>query len=133
MSTAALSPPSSTTTTTTTTTPTTISARHVLRFIPNLIGYFRVISTLISLTIMILTKSSSSNAAVQYHILAISLYMASFIADLVDGWAARAFQQSSQFGGMLDMITDRCSTLGLLYVLGTTTPTNSASIQLVCR
>jgi phosphatidylglycerophosphate synthase len=26
--------------------------------------------------------------------------------------------QTSAFGGLLDMVTDRCSTLGLLYVLG---------------
>ena len=26
--------------------------------------------------------------------------------------------QTSSFGGLLDMVTDRCSTLGLLYVLG---------------
>ena len=41
----------------------------------------------------------------------------SFVGDLVDGHAARKFNQSSEFGGMLDMITDRCSTLGLLFAL----------------
>jgi CDP-diacylglycerol--inositol 3-phosphatidyltransferase len=59
------------------------------------------------------------NEDIQQHGLAIGLYILSFAADLVDGWAARKFQQTSQFGGMLDMITDRCSTMGLLYVLGT--------------
>lgn len=48
--------------------------------------------------------------------------------------AARRFNQCSNFGGLLDMITDRCSTLGLLFILygeygttETTTTTNSNS------
>ena len=45
------------------------------------------------------------------------LYLYSFTADLFDGMAARKFNQCSQFGGLLDMVTDRCSTLGLLFVL----------------
>ena len=39
------------------------------------------------------------------------------MADLFDGWAARKWNQCSDFGGLLDMITDRCSTAGLLHVL----------------
>lgn len=39
------------------------------------------------------------------------------MADLFDGWAARKYNQCSDFGGLLDMITDRCSTAGLLHVL----------------
>jgi CDP-diacylglycerol--inositol 3-phosphatidyltransferase len=35
-----------------------------------------------------------------------------------DGMVARKLNQTSTFGGLLDMVTDRCSTLGLLYVLG---------------
>jgi CDP-diacylglycerol--inositol 3-phosphatidyltransferase len=46
------------------------------------------------------------------------LYLASFIGDLVDGWAARKLSQMRSYGGVLDMVTDRCSTLGLLCVLG---------------
>ena len=45
------------------------------------------------------------------------MYIASFVGDLFDGMAARKFNQSSSFGGLLDMITDRCATLGLLFVL----------------
>uniref|UniRef100_A0A7S0BXN6 CDP-diacylglycerol--inositol 3-phosphatidyltransferase n=1 Tax=Proboscia inermis TaxID=420281 RepID=A0A7S0BXN6_9STRA len=45
------------------------------------------------------------------------LYIASFVGDLFDGAAARFFNQCSEFGGLLDMVTDRCSTLGLLHVL----------------
>ena len=35
----------------------------------------------------------------------------------VDGLVARRLGQTSTFGGLLDMVTDRCSTLGLLFVL----------------
>jgi len=47
----------------------------------------------------------------------ISFYIASFVGDLFDGMAARKLNQTSQFGGLLDMITDRCATLGLLILL----------------
>ena len=45
------------------------------------------------------------------------MYLGSFIFDLFDGMAARKFNQCTEFGGLLDMITDRCSTLGLFFVL----------------
>jgi CDP-diacylglycerol--inositol 3-phosphatidyltransferase len=93
----------------------TTTPSDVLLFIPNLIGYFRVICTLTSLTLMICVPST--------WLLAILLYLSSFILDLFDGMAARKLNQTSSFGGLLDMITDRCSTLGLLYVLGTETST----------
>ena len=48
---------------------------------------------------------------------AIVSYVYSFAADLFDGMAARKFDQCSSFGGLLDMVTDRCSTLGLLFIL----------------
>ena len=50
--------------------------------------------------------------------IAMLLYVMSFAGDLFDGIVARKLNQTSTFGGLLDMITDRCSTLGLLYVLG---------------
>lgn len=34
-----------------------------------------------------------------------------------DGLVARKLNQCSTFGGLLDMVTDRCSTMGLLFVL----------------
>jgi len=36
----------------------------------------------------------------------------------VDGYAARWLNQSSRFGAMLDMLTDRCTTLVLMMMLG---------------
>eukprot|EP00527_Entomoneis_sp_CCMP2396_P006043 CAMPEP_0198143062 /NCGR_PEP_ID=MMETSP1443-20131203/5677_1 /TAXON_ID=186043 /ORGANISM="Entomoneis sp., Strain CCMP2396" /LENGTH=193 /DNA_ID=CAMNT_0043806201 /DNA_START=210 /DNA_END=791 /DNA_ORIENTATION=+ len=50
-------------------------------------------------------------------LLAISLYLSSFVGDAVDGWVARKLNQTSTFGGVLDMVTDRCATVGLLQIL----------------
>jgi hypothetical protein len=33
---------------------------------------------------------------------------------LFDGWAARKYDQCSKFGGILDMVTDRLATCGVL-------------------
>lgn len=85
------------------------TSKDVFLFIPNLIGYSRVLSSLSSFVLMICSPAS--------WFLAIMLYIYSFTADLFDGMAARKFNQCSTFGGLLDMVTDRCSTLGLLFVL----------------
>ena len=85
------------------------TAGDVLLYVPNLIGYLRVICTVLSLILMICFP--------QRWIIAVILYVASFVGDLFDGLAARKFDQCSIFGGLLDMVTDRCSTAGLLCVL----------------
>jgi len=90
------------------------TATHVLWYIPNLIGYARVLLTLGSLVLMMMPNVADNG----YWAWAIGMYISSFVGDLFDGMAARHFHQCSTFGGLLDMVTDRCSTLGLLYVLG---------------
>lgn len=87
----------------------TITADDVLLYIPNLIGYMRIICASIGLLLMICTP--------QYWLPAILLYLMNFIGDLFDGLVARKYNQCSAFGGVLDMITDRCSTAALLFVL----------------
>lgn len=49
--------------------------------------------------------------------LAMLFYVLNFVGDLVDGWAARKFNQSSKYGAVLDMVTDRVSTAGLVGLL----------------
>lgn len=87
----------------------TVTTEQVLLFAPNLIGYFRVFGTCSGLFLMI--------AHPEYWVLAILLYISSFVGDLFDGMVARKLNQTSEYGGLLDMITDRLSTLGLLFVL----------------
>ena len=48
-----------------------------------------------------------------------------FSADAVDGWVARKLEQTSRLGAVFDMVTDRCSTVGLLAVLCRLAPDRS--------
>ena len=50
------------------------------------------------------------------------LYSVSCLLDAVDGVAARRFQQSTKFGAILDMVTDRCTTACLLVFLASAFP-----------
>jgi len=83
------------------------TARDVLLFYPNIVGYVRVVFSL----------ASFYYAPTDWR-LSMAAYVLSFAGDLVDGKVARAFDQTSKFGGVLDMVTDRCTTAGLLFVLG---------------
>ena len=85
------------------------TANEVFLYIPNLIGYLRVACALLSFILMICFP--------ERWVVAITLYVASFVGDLFDGIAARKFDQCSAFGGLLDMVTDRCATAGLLSAL----------------
>ena len=49
-------------------------------------------------------------------------YILSGLLDAFDGHAARALNQSTKFGAMLDMLTDRCATMCLLATLSTFYP-----------
>lgn len=79
---------------------------NVYLFVPNLIGYARVILALVSFYFMPTSPG-----------LAAFLYMLSGLLDAFDGYAARALNQASRFGAVLDMLTDRCATACLLVVL----------------
>jgi CDP-diacylglycerol--inositol 3-phosphatidyltransferase len=50
---------------------------------------------------------------------AVSCYLLAFAGDVLDGFAARYFQQCSEFGGVLDMVTDRCALRCLLTCMST--------------
>ena len=57
------------------------------------------------------------------------LYSVSCLLDALDGVAARYFQQSTQFGAVLDMVTDRCTTACLLVFLSSAWPRWSLLFQ----
>ncbi|SOV81101.1 phosphatidylinositol synthase [Plasmodium sp. gorilla clade G3] len=79
--------------------------KSVYLYIPNIIGYIRVILALLGFII------SRKNL-----LLFVCFYSASQVLDALDGWTARKFNQTSVFGQILDQITDRLST-SLLYLL----------------
>ncbi|KAJ5901687.1 hypothetical protein N7495_002215 [Penicillium taxi] len=84
---------------------------NVFLFAPNLIGYSRVFLTFASLYYMPLHPRTCS-----------LLYTVSCLLDALDGYAARYFNQSTTFGAVLDMVTDRCTTACLLVFLSSAWP-----------
>jgi CDP-diacylglycerol--inositol 3-phosphatidyltransferase len=57
------------------------------------------------------------------------LYSISCLLDALDGYAARRFEQSTRFGAVLDMVTDRCTTACLLVFLASAFPRWSLVFQ----
>lgn len=80
--------------------------RSVYLYVPNLIGYARVVLALVGY-----------GFALSNYRLTLASYMISQLLDAADGYAARALKQSSTFGAVLDMVTDRASTTCLCAVL----------------
>ncbi|CAE6150421.1 unnamed protein product [Arabidopsis arenosa] len=78
----------------------------VYLYIPNIVGYMRVLLNCIAFSVCFSNKTLFS-----------LLYFFSFCCDAVDGWCARKFNQVSTFGAVLDMVTDRVSTACLLVIL----------------
>lgn len=79
---------------------------NIFIFVPNIIGYGRIILAFIAFYFM------PTN-----HIIASVCYITSALLDAFDGHAARYFNQGTKFGAMLDQLTDRCGTMGLVAVL----------------
>jgi CDP-diacylglycerol--inositol 3-phosphatidyltransferase len=74
-------------------------------YVPNLIGYVRVITGILSIYY-----------ALECPPTAFALYTVSYALDAVDGVAARKLGQTSRWGALLDMLTDRACTAALLSI-----------------
>ncbi|KAK5797611.1 hypothetical protein VI817_003902 [Penicillium citrinum] len=95
---------------------------NVFLFAPNLIGYSRIVLAIASLYYMPLHPRTCS-----------ILYSVSCLLDALDGYAARYFNQSTTFGAVLDMVTDRCTTACLLVFLSSAWPRWAIVFQsLIC-
>ncbi len=84
-----------------------MSINQVFLYVPNIIGYLRF-----GLYLASFVSHSLGNWQ-----LCIGLYAIAFILDEFDGRAARAYNQSSNFGAALDMVADRSATAGLCLIL----------------
>jgi CDP-diacylglycerol--inositol 3-phosphatidyltransferase len=82
------------------------SVTDVYLYAPNLIGYTRI-------ALLIAAFSVAGDNAVLFY----ACYFVSSWLDAVDGHVARLYGQSSRFGAVLDMLTDRCATASLCVVL----------------
>lgn len=83
-------------------------------------GYSRIVLAIVSLYYMPLHPKTCC-----------LLYSVSCLLDALDGYAARAFEQSTRFGAVLDMVTDRCTTSCLLVFLSSAFPRWSLVFQLL--
>jgi len=82
------------------------SNTSVYLYVPNLIGYARIALNLVAV-----------HYAISDYQRCLACYGVSALLDAVDGYAARVLGQSSLFGAMLDMVTDRTATASLCVVL----------------
>lgn len=97
-----------------------ITTTTIFNYIPNYIGYLRVVTGIISFQLM---KSHP-----KYCIL---LYSISCLLDAFDGHAARHYNQTSRFGAVLDMVTDRCTSSSLICFLCVLYPEYALIFQLL--
>ncbi|CAI5759252.1 unnamed protein product [Candida verbasci] len=84
-----------------------ITPSDIFLFIPNLIGYLRIITAIISFLCMYFNLQT----------LTLIFYGISGFLDAFDGYAARKYDQGTKFGAVLDMVTDRCATSSLIVYL----------------
>ncbi|KAM4530918.1 CDP-diacylglycerol--inositol 3-phosphatidyltransferase [Odontesthes bonariensis] len=96
-----------------------MSQENIFFFVPNLIGYARVVLALLSFYLMPCCPWP-----------AVFCYLLSALLDAFDGHAARALNQSTKFGAMMDMLTDRCATMCLLVNLSLIYPSYTFLFQL---
>ncbi|AGO10027.1 AaceriAAR037Wp [[Ashbya] aceris (nom. inval.)] len=85
---------------------TTVTAKQVLQYIPNRIGYMRVATMVVACFLM---KNHPAWTTVVYGV--------SCLLDALDGTMARRYGQTSRFGAVLDMVTDRSTTNALICFL----------------
>ena len=83
----------------------------VYAWVPNLIGYARIILTLYAF-----------HVAPSQPYVCVACYFSAFVLDWADGVTARALNQCSKFGAVFDMVIDRSSTSAFLLLLATIYP-----------
>ncbi|XP_033501749.2 CDP-diacylglycerol--inositol 3-phosphatidyltransferase [Epinephelus lanceolatus] len=96
-----------------------MTQENIFVFVPNLIGYGRIVLALVSFYLMPCCPWP-----------AVFCYLLSALLDAFDGHAARALNQSTKFGAMMDMLTDRCATMCLLVNLSLLYPSYTFLFQI---
>mmetsp|Transcript_73723 Transcript_73723/g.208169 ORF Transcript_73723/g.208169 Transcript_73723/m.208169 type:complete len:234 (+) Transcript_73723:136-837(+) len=89
------------------------TTRDVLLAAPQLIGYARAVLYILGFMVVDIPRA----LGIPGFVVCLLCYTIAFILDLFDGLVARALQQTSQLGGVLDMVVDRAATAALLTTL----------------
>lgn len=97
-----------------------VTSQTVLWYIPNQIGYLRVVTAVVSLFSMR-----------EHPVFTSCVYGVSCLLDALDGTMARRYNQVSRLGAVLDMVTDRCSTASLTCFLAVVYPQWCVVFQLL--
>ncbi|KAK9799740.1 hypothetical protein WJX73_006970 [Symbiochloris irregularis] len=79
---------------------------NIYLYVPNLIGYARIAFSLYAFAVALVSPR-----------LCVVFYFLGFVCDDLDGRFARLLNQTSSLGVVLDMVTDRLATAGLLTIL----------------
>ncbi|XP_031416450.1 CDP-diacylglycerol--inositol 3-phosphatidyltransferase [Clupea harengus] len=96
-----------------------MTEENIFLFVPNLIGYARIVLALVAFFLMPCCP-----------VPAVFFYLLSALLDAFDGHAARTLNQGTKFGAMLDMLTDRCATMCLLVNLALLYPSYTFLFQI---
>merc|ERR1712062_328135 len=88
-----------------------VTTTQVFLYVPNIIGYLRIILVLFSLVTSLTSPFTT-----------VGLYMSSRLLDAFDGYFARELNQFTKFGAMLDLLTDCTATSMLLMTLSVLFP-----------
>ncbi|XP_052788883.1 CDP-diacylglycerol--inositol 3-phosphatidyltransferase-like [Mya arenaria] len=96
--------------------------RNVFLFVPNLIDYMRVV-----FLVMFCYEASYAN-----YYAAVCCYVVNFALDEIDGNMARWLGQTSEFGMLLDILTDEASVTCVCMVLATLYPAWLLAFQAHC-
>mmetsp|Transcript_61585 Transcript_61585/g.133301 ORF Transcript_61585/g.133301 Transcript_61585/m.133301 type:complete len:238 (+) Transcript_61585:98-811(+) len=93
------------------------STTAVLLAAPQLIGYIRGALYAAGFAVIDVPAVSALGIKLAGFQICLLCYTVAFVLDVVDGKVARILNQTSQLGGVLDMVVDRSATAALLTVL----------------
>lgn len=97
-----------------------VTPQTVLWYIPNQIGYTRVVTAILSFFLM-----------EKHPLYTMLVYGISCLLDALDGTMARKYNQTSGLGAVLDMVTDRSTTSSLLCFLCVLYPRFASIFQIL--
>lgn len=93
------------------------SVAGVLLAVPQFIGYLRAVLYAVGFAVVDVKAVDVAGIPIFGWQICLIFYTVAFVLDVMDGMVARALNQTSQLGGVLDMVLDRSATAALLTTL----------------